>query len=650
MNSRIQVPLKLLCAGLALAAAFPAAAEQATAVLMSGRSISGEVIGETERDIQIRTPYGDLTFRKMDLKDLQRNGTFAGSSASAGTFSDPSASAFGAQPAGGFGNNPFGGAATADPFGSQPSGGAFGSAAPADPFGGGSAAPPDPFGGAASANPFGGAATTNPFGGPPAASANPFGGGTAAPPDPFGAAAPADPFGDAASSDPFGGGPPAATTNPFGGGTASTNPFGGGAAPAPSNPFGGAAAPSPFGGAASSDPFGGAASSDPFGGVASANPFGGAAAASPSGGSQAAPAASAGIPSASSSEPAGFDPFGTGGETAEYVSIASAPSLPAPPVPFSWDAVLFGLREGSSANVVAQPGEQPTAVVEPTNLRSGAIVDTDDLPVRVVFKNGKDVARIAPISRIRIVESSPESIVIELERGGLWLDLAADGTSRRVVVRTNTAMVEAAGGGSFRVADALDHGVHLAVVEGDVQVRSAGAQMTVRMEPNKMVIVRPDGAMTQQAPLNKVVAQEFKSWETLAADWWEDMRTMIAETNPVKAGDGVTVSGLQSYLKQVSKAFGDFAQDTGHVPTDLEGFSVLAQNSGNWERWRGPYWTGLLPPVDCWGRPMRYKLRAATSGSRAVGIVYSLGPDQRDNEGDPAADVSELILYHQLGL
>jgi len=612
-----------LCAAFLALASAAAFAEQATAVLASGRAISGDIISENDKEIQLRTPYGDLTFRKMDLKDLKRaGGTFGAGSTTPGFASPGAGSAFGAPTGDPFGGgaataSPFGGAASAggDPFGgaaTAPSGDPFGSApAGGDPFGGAATAPADPFGGGASTNPFGAAPAPSAFGGAP--SGNPFGvGSAAAPPDPFG--------GGGASDSPFGG---AAAPAP--------DPFGGGVATA--NPFGGAPAPNAFGGAPSSNPFGGAAAPDPFGAP-----------------TVAAPAAPTTFDAPATSTTPTFDPFGAGGQAAEYVSLSSAPAAQAPPIPFSWDAVLFDFRPEGDATVVVQPGDPETVVTETANLRSGAVLGTGNLPTRLAFKNGRDLARVAPVSKIVIVESTPDSIVVDLRRGALWFDLSADSPARKVVVRTNNARIEATGGGAFRVADALDHGVHVAVVEGAVDVVSTGAQMAVRMQPNKMLLVRPDGAMTQQMALNKVVAQEYQSWDTLAADWWEDMRTMIAATNPVQVEKAINVGDLQKYLKNVTKAFGDFAQDTGHVPAESEGFSVLAQNAGSWDRWEGPYWTGVLPPVDCWGRPMRYKVRKSGDGGRTVGIVYSFGPDQIDNQGDPAADVAELVLYYQMGL
>ncbi len=484
-----QISRFLIVSG-ALTLAGATAAEQATVGLTSGRSITGEVIHEDEESIQLRTEYGDLTFRLMDVQNVTRQGS--------GSFD--------------FGSNAFGGS----PSGSS-----------------------DPFGSTTS--------STNPFGG--AAAANPFGAGASAP------------IGD----------PPASV-------------------PGSDNPF-----------------------AFPASGSAAFNPF-----------------------------------AATTGELTEDISITIPAGISPPEVPQIWDAVLFDFREEGTASVRIESNAPVQTATSTTNLRQGAIIEVGELPMRVVFKNGEDIARIAPGSLIRIVESSVDSVVVDLERGAVWFDLISGGSSS-VTVNNPIAKVHASGVGAFRVADALDHGIHVALIDGDLEVASVAAQISVDLKKNSMLLVRPDGAVTPQARLNKIIAQEYRGWDSLAADWWEDMRTMIAETSPVEARGNVTVSELQSHLRKVGDAFVKFAQDTGHVPSTEEGFSILVQNRGNWDTWEGPYWEGSLPPLDCWGRPMRYKVRTARN-DRSVGIVYSLGADQFDNNGDPAADVTELVLYYQLDL
>ncbi len=468
--SRIYVLMKSAALVGCLAMGGHAVAAQATVGLMSGRNVTGEVVADNEETIQLRTEYGDLTFRKMDIKSL----TYQGGAPN------------------------------------------FGSAG----------------GSSAGANPFGGSASTNVFGGA---------GATPAPVD-----------------------------------TSSANPF---AIPADGSTF---------------------------------NPF-----------------------------------EATTGTITEEVSVAAPAGIDPPEVPQIWDAVLFDIREGSTARVKAGPGVAAETVAEDRNLQNGASIETASLPVRIVFKNGVDVARIAPGSLVRVVESGADRIDIDLQRGAVWMDLATTDSPQTVRVNTPIAWVQATGGGAFRVADALDHGIHVALIDGDVAVGSVSAQIDVNLKKNHMLLVRPDGAITPQTRLNRIVAQEYRGWDALAADWWEDMRTMIAETNPVGIEERVSVSELQEFLRKVGAAFGRFAEDTGHIPTNAEGFSVLVQNRGNWNEWAGPYWEGSLPPLDSWGRPMRYRVRSAMS-DHMVGIVYSLGPDQIDNEGDPAADVTELVLYYQL--
>lgn len=149
MTRRLLSPTPWLVAALALfltVAAGTAAADRIETV--SGRVVEGTIVFEDENNIRIRTDrYGELGFRKLDLRSVQRS-SGSGSSAPAGS----------SPPAGGTSSgstNPFGGSGSSGPS--------------SNPFGGGSAS-------GGSTNPFGGASSpsapgSSPFGAPAGGSA-----------------------------------------------------------------------------------------------------------------------------------------------------------------------------------------------------------------------------------------------------------------------------------------------------------------------------------------------------------------------------------------------------------------------------------------------------------------------------------------------
>ncbi|MBX3729748.1 MAG: type II secretion system protein GspG [Candidatus Sumerlaeia bacterium] len=354
----------------------------------------------------------------------------------------------------------------------------------------------------------------------------------------------------------------------------------------------------------------------------------------------------------------GGNPFGAPPSTNGSVSVAiptpaptpepmaQRPVVARPNVPFAWDAVLYSIPAERLVSVSIQPDAPMQQVSEETSLRSGAELTTADSGARIVLKNGRDVVRVSPHSSIRLVESVPTQSVIELRRGSVWVEVAESSGNGVVLLTTNAELRSR--GGVFRVADALDRGYHVAVVEGSLPVTSRVAQARTIIEAGQMLVVRPDGAITEPLALTRQVRREDVEWDSLEADWWfrMDRTAMPGEVDPLS--NLVSINDLQGYLRTIAEGFLRFAEDTGHVPSTEEAFSVLRQNTGQWNGWKGPYIKGLLPPLDSWGRPMRYLTRRTGQADNIVGIVYSTGEDNIDNQGDPSADVTEMVLYYQI--
>ncbi len=320
-----------------------------------------------------------------------------------------------------------------------------------------------------------------------------------------------------------------------------------------------------------------------------------------------------------------------------------------PLVPFSWDAVLFDMGEGKAARVrLDSETSRFEEVTEDTTLRNGYIVQTLDSHARVVFKNGADMMRMAPETIIRVIESSPEKIVIDLVRGTIWFDLVSVPGNRQLFLQTNKVRVFSHYEAVFRASDALERGFQLGVISGNVEVDSKEVQMKLDVSPGHMVLVRPEGAMTPLLPADQNLTFENRAWDELPEGWWEDTSRFEIPFALYTDDTWLSMNDMPKLLGEVATAFMNFAADTGHVPTVEEAYTVLAQNTGEWENWAGPYVRGVLPPLDSWGRPLRYTVRSSQGSDRQVGIVYSVGEDNSDNGGSPSADVTEMVLYYQL--
>ena len=320
-----------------------------------------------------------------------------------------------------------------------------------------------------------------------------------------------------------------------------------------------------------------------------------------------------------------------------------------PPVPFTENALIFGLTEETQVRVRSRSGAAPSIASgpDPVNLREDNVVETAERPVRVVLKNNQDILRIAPRTTLTLDEAAESSIDLTTSNGTVWAQVDPQLSDRDFVVRLNNAVVTS-NGGVFRVTDALDRGVHVALVEGSATVDSINAQIALEIPEGQMLLVRPDGSMTPSFDVSRVIKEEDALWDELDEDWWFNENRIELGNEYDQPVELISLNEARSQLSAVANAFFRFAEDTKHIPTEAEAFSVLRQNTGDWPNWNGPYWDGLLPPLDSFGRTIRYTNKATGSAGNQVGVVYSFGEDNVDNKGDASADVAELILYYQI--
>lgn len=379
---------------------------------------------------------------------------------------------------------------------------------------------------------------------------------------------------------------------------------------------------------------GSAGSANPFGPSTGANPF--TASGGGTGGASVAIDPATGLPAQAGAAP----------RREEFPAPGPRRVITPPDVPFSWDAVLFEIPEGGSVRVVPQPGAPVQTVSGQTNLRNGAVIETSEYPARIILKNGRDIVRVAPHTSIEMPASTLNRVVINLNRGSFWLQADEDSPGRQVGIHTTNSVISTTGG-VLRVADALDRGIHVAVAEGRAEIISTKAQIRATLGAHETLLVRPSGVVTSNARITRIMEHEDSNWDTLEDNFW--LRAdRLGERRADEETNLISMNQLRSYVREASNAFIAFARDTGHIPTEQDAFTVLRENTGNWPGWKGPYWDGVLPPLDSWGRPMRYTTRPTGQGNNVVGIVYSIGEDYTDNGGDPSADIPEMILYYQL--
>lgn len=99
---------------------------------------------------------------------------------------------------------------------------------------------------------------------------------------------------------------------------------------------------------------------------------------------------------------------------------------------------------------------------------------------------------------------------------------------------------------------------------------------------------------------------------------------------------------VQASVRSLANAITSFYLDTGRLPTDAEGLSVLLAQPAGLRAWRGPYvalthrTAGLRDP---WGYTYRYQNTSAQT-RRTTFRVYSVGPDG-------VAGTSDDIVFEQ---
>lgn len=422
------------------------------------------------------------------------------------------------------------------------------------------------------------------------------------------------------SNSGFGGSPGGGAHNPFGGPATGDNPFGGDAIPA-------------------GDDVSALWGDEPAGD----NPF------APSQGSQ---VASTAATRQNAAAPGAIPEF-------------QRPSIQAPEIPFGWDAVVFDIPEEASIQIKPEPAAasfQPVSAN--TNLRKGAEVMTAESRARLTLRASKDIVRLPPRTHIELAELGENNVTINLKSGKIWCEVESRGGQGQFIVRTPnvTAGVR---GTIFRMSDNLGAGVNIAVLEGTVNVASNQAQIAANVPGGMMVNVLPNGTISPLMPLNEAIVREYNNWDQWADEAIASLggvgggitEGMIRDTAAHNAAWSaemargnyyISRNKLSDYIDLVADSFRNFAADTAHVPTTEEGFSVLRENSGNWANWNGPYWDGPLPPLDSWGRPLRYVMRISERSGNTVGIVYSVGEDNQDNQGSISADIPSMVLYNQI--
>lgn len=330
-------------------------------------------------------------------------------------------------------------------------------------------------------------------------------------------------------------------------------------------------------------------------------------------------------------------------------SLPNPSPVSLPTVPIAWQGVLFNIENNEELRLTPKGNTRSSLENEADLYFTGPLsIRTDNTKVMGVLKNGTDSLRFNPRSQVKIKNSTAGLSEIELVSGAVWVNLDDSPDERELIVRTQVAEITANNKVEFRVADALEQGVHIAVISGEVKVNSTSAQIQRTLKAGEMFLVRPEGSMSDVVPADNLVRYEYKGWASLELDWFlSESRTEMG-VGMLDPRDLVNRNDLTGLIRSVGQAFLAYTKDTNMVPTDSDGYSVLLENVHNAPGWNGPYLNGIVPPVDCWGRPLRYTTKNTDESGRPIGVVYSLGEDGRDNSGNPSADITEMVLFYQI--
>jgi hypothetical protein len=463
-----------------------------------------------------------------------------------------------------------------------------------------------------------------------------------------------------APADPFGGGAPAAAADPFGGGATanSTNPFGGGGAPAPSaDPFGGGAP-------ANTNPFGGGApAADPFGGTttaASSDPFGG-------GYAQPAPRAD-------------FQPMtdyaAVRAEAEEAKTQEVALALPKfvrneaelPEVQAGYDGMVFGMTKDFPVDVRLNAQSDWQTRAENTSLKVGSEIRTHKTPQSQLLLRGKrDQLYLPEQSHIELRELSAdhEEVMVYLHSGAVFSNVSPRSEPDAYKVQT-PELTAGVRGTFFKVARNM--GVsEVQVIEGVVQVTARKTGVYATLEKGEKVAVNADGQIMKliASPVSR--QQIFDQWDQWAEETALGSGSLAQGVSPIAGlSDQIAQdnarweNSMQEYmqtealnkyddtLRGFAKAFERFASDTGHIPETEEGWSLLIDEK--YPGWAGPYVENKqIPPMDPYGRPLRYRKLVSPSSGNVFGYVYSIWLDARDQGAEPGSDDKKaLIMYYDL--
>jgi len=608
-----------------LMAAAPVALAQETITVttLTGVSAKGTVVSESKDHIEINSAqFGALRFMKRDLKNLARE---------AGAASNP-----GFSPDSGGGASPFGGA-VANPFGGPSTGGG---------------AAPNPFGSAAAAvapikKGFGG------YGVPVRPAGPPINAGSAFQPGPAGP----NPFapGGGAGPDPFGGGaaPPPGGPNPFG-----APPSGG--APAGPDPF----APPPAGAPTPAPPAGGGV--NPFGFRSDPNPDKDRV--TLAGAPTWAPREFHGNPHDAGLPLGDGEPRATAQEPPTIRPVLAVPKLAPrtdlPAVRAGFDAVLFGMTAEQPVEIKSTDADWAPAGAD-SQLRTGSEVRTNETRTsRLVLRGKKDVIRLPEQSHIQIEKMTDDSeeVVINLKRGSVYTEVTTRDKPDAFQIRT-PELTAGVRGTRFRV-DATEGASAVSVFEGVVHVTATATGAYVTLKANEKAVVSLDGQIMDLLAV-PVDEQEISAkWDQWAAETTGGgglvgvgpvgaLSQRIAEDNAQWEATmqehmrNVAESRYQDKLDEYAAAFMRYAAETGSIPTDAEGWSVLKFDPGK-PGWSGPYVEGAIPPLDPFKRPLKYVLTKNPAG-RVFGRVYSMWEDGRDQGGvNATSDRVSLVKYFEL--
>ncbi len=286
----------------------------------------------------------------------------------------------------------------------------------------------------------------------------------------------------------------------------------------------------------------------------------------------------------------------------------------------------------------------------------------------MVLRGTNDEIRLPKQSHLAIEELSAnsEEVVLNLIAGSVWTKVQPRSVDDAFRVKT-PELTAGVRGTTFRV-DRIAGASKVSVFEGTVHVTANKTNVSVTLKENESAVVNLQGQIMDKIAIPVDEAQIWQEW-----DQWAQETTV--GSGSLAAGAGITAvdnlsqqvaqdnarweADMQQYMRNVAElkfqekldeyanAFMKFAEDTGYIPEDDEGWSMLKFDPGL-EGWNGPYVEGAVPPLDPWKRPLVY-VKTKSRSNRVFGKVYSFWQDGRDQGGTNASvDKFSLIMYFRL--